>query len=142
MLGALHDALVIAGNAAGGSAAGGFSLGSILGKLQLSHARVGGALVVSTSQQAVDAFTGPGPKLSADQTFQDAQQASGMTAQTTGFAYVDLKDALPLAQGLAALSGGMGPQAVPDLSALHTLTAFGSGASDGVQRFTAFLDVQ
>ena len=142
VLGALNDALSAAGKAAGGSGTGGFSLGSILSGLQLSHTQVGDALVVSTSQQAIDAFTGSGPKLSADATFQDAQQASGMPDQTTGFAYVDLKDALPLVQGLAALSGATGSTAVPDLSALHTLTAFGSGSSDGVERFTVFLEVQ
>jgi hypothetical protein len=141
VLSALNDALSAAGKAAGGSATGGFSLGSILGKLQLVHAQVGDAFVVSTSQQAVDAFAGAGPKLSADQAFQDAQQASGMPGQTTGFAYVDLNATLPLAQGLAALAGSTGSTTVPDLSALHTLTAFGSGASDGVQRFTLFLQV-
>ncbi len=142
VLGALNDALSAAGKVAGGSGTGGFSLGSILSGLQLSHTQVGDALVVSTSQQAIDAFTGSGPKLSTDATFQDAQQVSGMPDQTTGFAYVDLKDGLPLAQGLAALSGAMGSAAVPDLSALHTLTAFGSGSSDGVERFTVFLEVQ
>jgi hypothetical protein len=65
-----------------------------------------------------------------------------MPDQTTGFTFVDLKDALPLVQELAALSGATGLTAVPDLSALHTLTAFGSGASDGVERFTVFLEVQ
>jgi Protein of unknown function (DUF3352) len=142
VLSALNDALTAAGNAAGGSGTGGFSLGSILGGLQLSHAQVGDALVVSTSQQAVDAFTGAGPKLSADATFQEARHASGMPDQTTGFAYADLKDALPLLQGLAAVAGGSGTTGVPDLSALHTLTAFGSGATDGVERFTVFLEVR
>jgi hypothetical protein len=141
VLSALNDALSAAGNAAGDSSTGGFSLGSILSGLQLSHTQVGDALVVSTSQQAIDAFTGAGPKLSSDATFQDAQQASGMPDQTTGFAYLDLKDALPLVQGLAALSGSTGSTALPDLSALHTLTAFGSGASDGVEQFTVFLEV-
>jgi hypothetical protein len=142
VLGALNDALAAAVKAASGSSKGSFSLGSILNGLQLSHTQVGDALVVSTSQQAVNAFTGSGPKLAADATFQDAQQASGMPDQTTGFTFVDLKDALPLVQELAALSGATGPTAVPDLSALHTLTAFGSGASDGVERFTVFLEVQ
>ena len=142
VLNALNDALSAAGKAAGGSGRGGFSLGSILGGLQLSHTQVGSALVVSTSQQAIDAFTGSGPKLSADATFQDAQRASGMPAQTTGFAYVDLEDTLPLVQGLAALAGQTGSTTVPDLSALHTLTAFGSGSNDGVERFTVFVDVR
>ena len=141
-LGALNDALAAAGKAAGGTGTGGFSLGSILGGLQLFHSEVGDALVVSTSQQAIDAFTGSGTKLSGDSTFQAARQASGMPDQTTGFAYVDVKDALPLVEGLAALSGASGSKSMPDLSALHTLAAFGSGASDGVEQFTVFLEVR
>jgi hypothetical protein len=142
VLTALNDALAAAGKAADGSGTGGFSLGSMLSGLQLFHSEVGGALIVSTSQQAIDAFTGSGPKLSGDATFQSARQASGMPDQTTGFAYVDVKDALPLVQALAALSGGKGSASMPDVSALHTLTAFGSGTSDGVERFTLFLGVQ
>jgi hypothetical protein len=141
VLGALNDALSAVGSAAGGPS-GGFGLGSILGALTLSHAQVGTALVVSTSQQAVDVFTGDGPKLSADGTFQGAQQASGMPDETTGFVYADLKDAVPLVQGLAALAGAQSPLAGADLSALRTLTAFGSGASGGVERFTVFLEVR
>jgi hypothetical protein len=140
---ALNDALSTAGTAVGGAGSGGFSIGSILAGLQLSHAQVGSALVVSTSEQAVDAFAGGGPKLSGDATFQDAQQASAMPNETTGFAYVDVKDALPLVQGLAALAGGAAPPAAGvDLSALRTLTAFGSGESGGVERFTAFLEIR
>jgi len=142
VIAALNEGLAAAGKAADGSSTGGLGLGSILGGLQLFHSEVGDALVVSTSHEAVDAFTGSGPKLSGDATFQDARQASGMPDQTTGFAYVDVQDALPLVQGLAALSGATGSTAIPDLSALHTLTAFGSGASDGVERFTAFLEVR
>ena len=142
VLDALHNALSTLGTAVGGSGTGGFSLDSILGRVQLSHAQIGDELIVSTSQQAIDAFSGAGPKLSADVTFQDAQHASGMPDQTTGFAYVDFKDALPLVQGLAALSGSTGSTPIPDLSALRTLTAFGSAANDGVERFTVFLEVQ
>jgi hypothetical protein len=120
---------------------GGFGIGPILGALQLSHAQLGSALVVSTSQQALDAFTGGGPKLSSDAAFQGAQHASGMPDRTTGFAYVDLKDALPMLEGLASLAGAS-PAAGVDLGALRTLTAFGAGASGGVERFTVFLEVQ
>lgn len=146
VLSALNDALAAAGKAAGkaagGASAGGLSFGSILGRIQLYHSEAGGTLVVSTSQQAIDAFTGNGAKLSGDAAFQAAQQASGMPALTTGFAYVDLKDALPLVQGLAALSGASGSKSIPDMSALHAVTAFGTGASGGVEQFTVFLDVQ
>jgi hypothetical protein len=141
VLDALHAALAAAGKAAGGPSTSSFDLGSILAQLRLYHAEVGDALVVSTSQQAIEVFTGSGPKLSGDATFQAAQQASGMPDETTGFAYVDLKDALPLVQAFAALSGATGSTGTPDLSALHTLTAFGSGASNGVEQFTALLQV-
>ncbi len=142
VLASLNDALAAAAKQAGGSSAGGFSLGSMLGELQLVHSEIGDTLVVSTSQQALDAFTSSGTKLSGDATFQGARQASGMPDQTTGFAYVDVKDALPLVQMLAALSGKTSSTSIPDLSALHTFTAFGSGATDGVEQFTVFLEVQ
>jgi hypothetical protein len=141
VIAALNAGLAAAGNAATGSSTGGFSLSSFLGGLQLFHSEVGDALVVSTSQEAIDAFSGGGSKLSGDATFQAARQASGMPDQTTGFAYVDLQNALPLVQEFAALSGGAGSTAIPDVSALHTLTAFGSGPSDGVEQFTVFLEV-
>jgi hypothetical protein len=142
VLAALNEGLATAGKAAGGSNTGAFSFGSIFGGLQLFHSEVGDTLVVSTSHEALDAFTGSGTKLSGDATFEDARQASGMPDQTTGFAYIDLHDALPLVQELAALSGAKAATGIPDLSALHTLTAYGSGASDGVERFTAFLGVR
>ncbi len=113
VLDALNNALSTLGKTAAGSGTGGFSLGSVLSGIQLSHAQIGDELVVSTSQQAIDAFTGAGPKLSTDPTFQDGRQASGMPDQTTGFAYVDFKDALPLVQGLAALSASSGSDRIP-----------------------------
>ncbi len=141
VLDALHSALAGLGSAAGpAKKTGSFDLGALLGALRLSHAVVGRDLVVSTSQQAVDAFTGGGQKLGADGTFREAQSAAGMPAKTTGFVYVNLKDALPAVQGLASLAGASLPTA--DLSALRTLTAYGSGESGGIASFTAYLEVQ
>jgi Protein of unknown function (DUF3352) len=141
-LGALKDALGALGSAFGGATTGGFDLGSLLGALQLSHAQLGSTLVVSTSQQAIDAFTGSGSKLADDATFQEALAASGMPAETTGFVYVNLAGALPAIQGLLTLAGGSSPLGGVDLGALRTLTAYGSGASGGVSGFTAFLEVR
>lgn len=140
VVGAIHDALTNLGASAGTGASGSFGLGSILGALQLSHAVVGKDVVVSTSQQAVTAFAGAGQKLADDEAFQQATAAAGMPEKTTGFVYVNLKEALPLLQGLASLAGGSAPGG--DLSALRSLTAFGSGATGGVSSFRVFLDVQ
>ncbi len=141
-LGALHDALGALGSAVGSARAGGLDLGSLLGALQLSHAQVGSALVVSTSQQAIDAFEGSGPKLADDAAFTEAQSASAMPDETTGFVYVNLQDALPAVQGLLTLAGGSSTAGGLDLGALRSLTAYGSGASGGVSEFTAFLEVR
>jgi len=139
VLDALQSALSSIGSSAGQGKTGSFGLGSILGALQLSHAIVGQDLVVSTSQAAVDAFKAGGKPLADDDTFKQASSAAGMPDKTTGFVYVNLKDALSAVQGIAALSGGSLPG---DLSALRTLTAYGSGTSGGVSSFTVFLEMR
>jgi Protein of unknown function (DUF3352) len=140
VLDALQGALSKLGSVAGGGKTGSLNLGSILGALQLSHGVVGQDLVVSTSQQAVDAFKGSGQKLADDGVFQEATSAAGMPDRTTGFVYVNLKDALPVVQGLASLAGASLPGG--DLSALRTLTAYGSGADGDSSSFSAFLEVR
>lgn len=136
----LHDVLTSAGSLAGGANTGGFDLGTILGALTLSHRMVGSDLVVSTSQQQVDAFAGGGKTLAEDPAFTGARSASGMPAATAGFVYANLADALPAVQALAKLAGATVPGGL-DLSTLQTLTAFDAGSSGGISRFGAFLQV-
>ena len=138
LVSALHALLGNVGSALPSGKTGSFDLGALLGGLQLSHAVVGSDVVVSTSQAAVDAFRGNGRKLGDAPTF----KAAGVPAQTTGFVYVDLKDAGPLLQGLARLAGGAGATGMPSLGALRSLTAYGSGSSGGISSFTAYLEVQ
>ncbi|MBV8562203.1 MAG: hypothetical protein JOZ56_03855 [Actinobacteria bacterium] len=141
VLDALDQTLSSAGSAAGGSGSGtgGFSLGSILGGLKLSHEVVGNDLVVSTSQSAINAFKGGGSKLSGDSVFTDAQSAAGMPGQTTGFVYVNLHDALPYVKSM--LGGAIKSTQNIDLSSLQSALVFGTGASGDVSKFSAFLTV-
>jgi hypothetical protein len=142
-LDALNQAIAGIGSAAtkGSSGSGGLNLGSILGAIALQHEVVDGNLVVSTSAQAIADFKGSGQKLADDGAFKEAESASAMPGQTTGFVYVNLKDALPLVQGLAALAGGSSSSgSLQDLGALRTLTAYGTASGD-VQAFTLFLGV-
>jgi hypothetical protein len=111
-------------------------LSGLLRGLDLSHELVGNDLVVSTSRAAIDAYRGGGAKLSSDALFQEAQSVAGMPAQTTGFVYVNLKDALPY---LRSMLGGSGPL---NLGALRTLLAYGTGSTNDESRFTAFLEVR
>ena len=144
---ALDQALAGLGSAVSGSSSssgsgsGGLDLGSILSAIHLSHEVVGGDLVVSTSPQAIADFKGAGSKLSGDGTFKEAKSASAMPSETTGFLYANLKDAVPSVQALAGLAGLKLPAPLSgDLSALRTLTAYGTDAA-GTASFTVFLEV-
>ena len=105
----------------------------MLSSLTLHRAVVGGRLVVSTTQQGIDDFRSSGPKLSSDASFLEAKKQSGMPEQVTGFAYANVKDALPLLE----LAGVKLPAGMPDL---RTFAAY-SGTSGGDTTFTAFLGV-
>jgi hypothetical protein len=120
-----------------GSKPGGFDLGSI----PIVHTVAGGQLVVSTSRQGIADFQSAGAKLSSDPSFKDAQQASGMPAETTGFLYVNLASALPLVRMVAPLLGLQLPPALSgDLSALRSLIAYGTRSGDEAG-LTALLQV-
>jgi hypothetical protein len=114
-----------------------------LAQFDLFHAVIGGQLVASTSQKGIEDFRSGGPKLSGDSTFGQAQKGVGMPAQTTGFLFVNVKDALPLVQAFGPLLGLKLPPALQsaDLSALRTLAAFGSRAGDE-QSYTVYLQVR
>jgi hypothetical protein len=101
--------------------------------VELHRAVVDGRLVVSTTQQGIDEYRSSGPKLSADPSFLEAKKQSGMPAEVSGLAYVNVKDVLPLLQ----LAGLQLPAGMPDL---RTFAAYG-GTDGGDLTFTAFLGV-
>jgi hypothetical protein len=109
----------------------------------LVQASIGGQLVISTSQKGIDDFRAGGSKLSGDAAFKDAQQAAAMPAQTTGFLYVNVKDALPLVRLAGPMLGLSLPAALQtaDLSALRSLTAYGS-RTGAEESYTVFLQVR
>jgi hypothetical protein len=116
---------------------------NLLGPFQLHHAVIGGQFVVSTSLQGIADFRSGGDKLSGDSSFADAAEAAGMPAATTGFLYVNVKDALPFVQAFGPLLGIALPPLLRgnDLSALRTLTAYGSRTGDD-QNYTVYLQIQ
>ncbi len=109
------------------------SKGGMLAKLKLYRAVIGGQFVVSTTQKGIDDFRGGGAKLSADPGFAAARKQAGMPEQTTGFAYVNVKDVLPL----LALAGVKLPA---DLPQIRSVMAFG-GQTERESTFTAIVDI-
>jgi hypothetical protein len=106
---------------------------NMLSGVKLYRTTIGGQFVVSTTRQGLDAFRGGGAKLSADPSFIAAQKQSGMGAETTGFIYANVKDALPL----LALAGVKLPAGLPSFG---TFMAYGGMTTDETT-FTAFLGV-
>jgi hypothetical protein len=106
---------------------------SMLAKLKLHRAVIGGQFVVSTTQKGIDDFRGGGAKLSADPGFVAARKQAGMPDQTTGFAYANVQDVLPL----LALAGAKLPA---DLPRIRSVIAFG-GQTERESTFTAVVDI-
>jgi hypothetical protein len=115
--------------------------GALLQAVPILHAVLGGQLIVSTSQQGLDAFRSAGPKLSSDPGFKAAQQGSGMPSQTTGFLYVNLPSVVPVVQLVAPLLGlQLSPGFASDPGALKSLTAWGTRAG-AASSYSALLAV-
>ena len=98
-----------------------------------------GLLAVSSSQKALDALRGDGPRLDQDDRFQDALDKAGMPAETTGFGYVDVQAAAPLFLGLASPHGAKAAES-EYLEPLGGAVFWGTG-SGNVQRFSLFLSI-
>lgn len=106
----------------------------MLAKLTLYRAVIGGQFVVSTTQKGIDDFRGGGAKLSTDPAFLATEKKAGMPEKTTGFAYANVKEALPL----LALAGAKLPAGLPQLGGF---LAFGA-QTDRESTLTAYLEVQ
>jgi hypothetical protein len=106
---------------------------SMFSGIKLYRKTMGGQFVVSTTQQGLVDFSGGGARLSADPSFLEAKAQSGMGAETTGFVYANVKDALPLL-GLAGLKLPAG------LPSFGTFMAYG-GQTTTESSLTAFLGV-
>jgi hypothetical protein len=101
---------------------------------------VNGALVIS---DATSAFRGSAsPSITDDPVFQKASDAAGRPKESAGFVYVNIKDAIPLLEGLAQVSGTtIPPEVSQNLAPLVSFMAYGT-AADGVTTFSALLQAR
>ena len=113
---------------------------AVLGSVPIYFGIADGNLVVT------DALTGfrtsASPSISDDPVFQKTSEAAGLPAESAGFIYVNIKDSVPLLQGLAQLGGTTIP---PDVSAnLAPLQSFLAYATvdNGAATFSALLQAR
>ncbi len=113
-----------------------------LGRFALLYAAFDGKLVVTTSSTGIRGLEGGGQKLVDDDAFKSARDLVGMPDETNGFLYVNMKDSLPLIEGLAQIAGQPLPADVQqNLEPLRTLIAYATvGQTDS--SFASFLQIK
>ena len=112
------------------------------GRFAVFYAVFGGKLVVTTAATGISGLKDGGQKLDDDSAFESARSVSKLPDSTTGFVYVNVKDAIPVLQGLGQLGGTQLPSQVSgNLGALRSFVAYGT--KDGAEtKFSAFLQLQ
>jgi hypothetical protein len=106
--------------------------------VSLYWAAFDGHLVLSDSREGIAALRSGDNRLADDEDFKRALEQADVPDETTGFAYVNLHDAISSILGF--VGGEVSPDVRANLEPLHTLVAYGS--KDGTTvRFTAFLAV-
>ena len=106
--------------------------------VSLYWAAFDGHLVLSTSREGIAALRSDDNRLADDEDFKRALEQADVPDETTGFAYVNLHDAISSILGFAGAE--VPPEVRANLEPLDTFVAYGS--KDGATlRFAAFLAV-
>jgi uncharacterized protein DUF3352 len=111
-----------------------------LGNFAVHYGTVDGKVLVTSGVSGIADY-GQGDKLADSADFEEAQDTAGMPDSTGGFLYLDIKDALPLLEGFASLSGQSLPSSTTEnLRPLRSFLAW-SNVSGETRTFDAFLAI-
>lgn len=111
------------------------------GQFAIHYGSVDGKVILTSGLNGIADFGSSG-SLADSADFKEAKSAAGMPDSTGGVFYVDLKNALPLIEGLAGLSGhNLSPSVTDNLRPLRSLLAWSEGQS-GDRTFDAFLEIK
>jgi hypothetical protein len=112
------------------------------GQFAIHYGIASGRIVITNAAGGVAGAGGSGDKLAAGADFSEAKSAAGLPDSTSGFVYVDLKNAIPLIEGFAALEGGkVDNSTAANLRPLRSFLAWGASSGD-TQTFDAFLEIK
>ena len=110
--------------------------------LAIHYGTADGKVVVTTASNGVGAYGGSGDNLADSADFKEAKFAAGMPDSNAGFAYVDLKEAIPMILGIAGLTGARpSPALTENLRPLRSLLAWSEGQGD-TRSFDLFLEIK
>jgi hypothetical protein len=108
----------------------------------IHYGAVDGKVLLTSGLNGIADYGASDDHLPDSEDFKEAKDAAGMPDSTGGFAYVDVKDVLPLLEGLAALSGESLPSDVTEnLRPLRSFLAWSEGGPDA-RTYDAFLEIK
>src|SRR3954465_7315783 len=112
-----------------------------LGRFQVHYGNVDGKVLVTSGGSGIADY-GQGDHVADSADFKEAKDAAGMPDSTGGYLYLDVKDALPLLETFAGLSGQALPSSTTDnVRPVRSLLAW-SNASGESRTFDAFLEIK
>ena len=112
-----------------------------LGQFAIHYGTVDGKVLITSGVSGIADY-GEGDHLPDSADFKQAQAAAGMPDSTGGVIYIDLKDALPLLEGFAGLTGQSLPSSTTEnLRPLRSFLAW-TNASGETRTFDAFLEIK
>jgi len=112
-----------------------------LGQIAIHYGGLGDKVLITTGVNGIADY-GSGSKLADSADFKQAKSAAEMPDSTGGFFYLDLKNSIPLLEGLAGLAGQTPPAEVTEnVRPLRSFLAWMEG-SGSTRTFDAFLEIK
>jgi hypothetical protein len=113
-----------------------------LGNFAIHYGAADGKVLLTSGLNGIADYGTSGDRFPDSAHFKEAKDAAGMPDSTGGFAYMDVKDVLPLLEGLAALSGQSLPSEVTEnLRPLRSFLAWSEGGPNS-RTYDAFLQIK
>lgn len=109
--------------------------------VSVSYAAFDGLLVLTTSADGIADLRADEDRLADDEAYQDALDQAGVPGETSGFAYVDLEETLPLLFGFAEAGLGETSDARQYTDPLTSLVFWGD-QEGSTQSFSVFVGVE
>jgi hypothetical protein len=112
------------------------------GQFALHYGLADDHVLITSGLNGISDFGGSESKLPDSPDFKEATSAAGMPDSNGGFIYLDIKNAIPLIEGFAALSGQpLPPKVAGNLRPLRSFVAWSGGSGDS-RTFNAFLEIK
>jgi hypothetical protein len=111
-------------------------------RFAIRYAGLGDKILLTSGLNGIGAYSESGSKLPDSADFKEAKDAAGMPSSNSGFMYLDLKNAIALAESLSGLAGeSLPPKVAENLRPLRSLVVWGK-SSDNAFTFDAFLEIK